>query len=212
MPRSRLWLMDGHNMIFAIHDLQRLQVSGSGEEARQGLAERLERFALERRERVVVVFDGHASASGQRSVQGAHFEIVYARGGAGAADEFIVREARRASEAGLPVAVVTDDVRTLATRLPRGVRHQGVRAFWLEHVEPRPRGDDKPVGGDFSDLERAMLAQAAAQERSRPARNPAPAPSPPRQDPGGTRRLLKRERGRLRQERRLGRRRTGAGR
>jgi hypothetical protein len=91
------------------------------------------------------------------------------------------------------------------------VHHHGVRAFWLEHVEPRPSQDDKRVEGDFSDIEREMLAQAAASERLRPVREPAPparppASSPPPRDAAGERRRHKRERGRLRQERHLKRR------
>lgn len=212
MRRKRVWLMDGHNMIFAIHGLQRLQRGGRGEEARQALAERLEVFALQRQERVVLVFDGQAQpASGRNAVGDRLFEIVFAQGAAGAADEFILREARRCSEQGLPVAVVTDDVQTLASRLPRGVPRHGVHAFWLEHVEPRPSKDDKRVEGDSSEIEREMLAQAAVSEREHSAREPVPpAPAralhPPPRDAAGERRRQKRERGRLRQERQLKRR------
>jgi len=218
MRRKRVWLMDGHNMIFALHGLRALQRGGRGEDARQALAERLELFARERQERVVLVFDGQALPVLDRSVVGDRlFEMVFARGVAGAADEFILREARRFSEQGLPVAVVTDDERTLASRLPGVVARHRVHAFWLEHVEPRHSEDDKRVEGDFSDIEREILAQAAASERGHSSRKPAPPalPStltPPPRDAAGERRRHQRERGRLRQERHLKRRGGVAGR
>jgi len=222
MAGKRVWIMDGHNMIFAVEGLKRLQVIGRGEEARRSLVERMEVFALQRQERVLVVFDGNALAARQDAVRGPFLEVVFAGGRDGAADDFIIREARRRSEQGLPVAVVTDDVRTLAIKLPRDVRRLGVRAFWLGHVEPRVSEDDKRVEGDFSDMEREMLALAAATEtaatattsestiRSRGSTSPprvGPRVSP--QDASGERLRNKREKGRLRQERRLkGRRRS----
>jgi hypothetical protein len=210
--------MDGHNMIFAVEGLQRLQVAGRGEEARRGLVERLEVFALHRQERVLVVFDGNAQAVRRDAIRGPFLEVVFAGGRDGAADDFIIREARRRSEQGLPVTVVTDDVRTLAIKLPRDVRRFGVRAFWLGHVEPRVSEDDKRVEGDFSDMECEMLALAAAAttasnttsespNRSRGSASPSrvkPRVSP--RDVSGERLRHKREKGRLRQERRLKRR------
>jgi predicted RNA-binding protein with PIN domain len=205
MSRTRLWIIDGHNVIFAIPDLERLQVGGRGEEARRVLEERLELFALQRQERVLLVFDSAERASGRSAARTRHFEVVFARGRAGAADNYIVCEARRRSDLGLPVAVVTNDLRTLANRLPKGVRRLDVRGFWLAHVEPRPGAEDKQIVGDFSDLEREMLAQAAASERPMPARQRAPLNSPSPSPRDARRDLLhqKRERGRRRHERRL---------
>ena len=79
---SRIWIMDGHNMIFAIPPLQRLQVSDRREEARRGLADRLEQFALVRGEKVLLVFDGNALPSNPDAARGPLFEIVYAPRGA----------------------------------------------------------------------------------------------------------------------------------
>ena len=203
MSRTRLWIIDGHNVIFAIPGLERLQVGGRGEEARRVLEEELELFALQRQEQVLLVFDSAERASGRSSGRTRQFEVVFARGSAGAADDYIVAEARRRSDAGLPVTVVTNDVRTLATRLPKGVPRLDVRAFWLAHVEPRPAADDKRIVGTFSDLEREMLAQAAS-ERPAPPRQAGP-PESPSPSPRDARRdllLQKRERGRLRHERR----------
>ena len=208
MSAKRLWIMDGHNMIFAIPSLHRLQVSQRREEARAALAEALERFSIARGEKVLVVFDGGQPAGQPGAYEGPLFETVYTRRGEGVADDRILREARAGFERGLTITVVTNDVATLARHLPRGVRHLGVEPFWLAHVDRRPggrRGDEeeKRVAGDFSDLEREMLAQAALEERAvRPAASKATAGATPRRerpDPLAS----KRERGRLRQERRL---------
>jgi hypothetical protein len=102
---------------------------------------------------------------------------------------------------------VTDDVRTLAIKLPRDVRRLGVREFWLAHLEPRASEDDKRVEGDFSDLERDMLALAATTPAVSPPRiSPQVSPGSPGRDASGERLRHKREKGRLRQARRLMRR------
>lgn len=211
MASNRIWIMDGHNMIFAIPPLQRLQVSDRREEARAGLAESLERFALARGEKVLVVFDGNEMPSNPGATRKPLLETVYTRRGAGVADDRILHEARRCLERGLVVTVVTDDVHTLARKLPRGVRHLGVREFWLKHIEKDAGDGGKRVEGDFSDLEREMMTRAAMTEPLMEVRTPAPPPA----RPGGgavapseseARRdeiRRKRERGRLRQERQL---------
>jgi predicted RNA-binding protein with PIN domain len=218
--------MDGHNMIFALPELQRFQVSGRREEARAGLSARLERFALARAEKVLVVFDGNRIRSVHDTSPSPYFEIVYTRPGEGVADDRILREARRLSGQGGVVTVVTNDVATLASRLPRAVRHLGVEEFWLKHVEKRSAADDDPghdkrVAGDFSDIESEMLRQAALTEFAVKVRAPGPAPGGTRPATAGTRasstkpdaaphRLaLKKARGRARQERRLKGRLTG---
>ena len=164
MTGKRIWIMDGHNIIFAIPSLQRLQVSDRRDEARQGLADRLERFAHARGEKVLVVFDGNELSSSPDTIQRPLFEIVYMRRGEGVADDRIIYEARQLSEQGRPVTVVTNDVSTLAGRLLRGVDHLGVQEFWLKHIDKPPAAGGKRVEGDFSDVESEMLAQATAAE------------------------------------------------
>ncbi len=220
MAPNRIWIMDGHNMIFAIPPLQRLQVSDHREEARARLADRLEQFAIARGEKVLVVFDGNELPSNPDASRKPLFETVYTRRGEGVADDRILHEARRCQDRGFLVTVVTDDVHTLARELPRGVQHLGVRAFWLKHIERRAVEEGKRVEGDFSDLEREMLAQAAMTDPELEVREPVPpvdrtgrgaaASSGPRtraraagQETMRERIRRKRERGRLRQERRL---------
>jgi predicted RNA-binding protein with PIN domain len=223
MAPHRIWIMDGHNMIFAIPPLQQLQVSDRREEARSGLTDRLEQFALSRSEKVLVVFDGNELPSSPAGARTPLFETVYAARGEGAADARIIREAGRCLERGLAVTVVTNDMNTLARNLPRAVRHLGVQEFWLKHIEKEPGESGKRVEGDFSDVEREMLTRAAMTEPAFEASEPAPPPARtgrwtaasqgarPRagaaaEETARDRLQRKRERGRLRQDRRLKRR------
>jgi predicted RNA-binding protein with PIN domain len=203
MAANRIWIMDGHNMIFAIPPLQRLQVTDRREEARAGLADRLERFAISRGEKVLVVFDGNELPSNPDALRSPVFEAVYTRRGEGVADDRILREAGRCLGQGLGVTVVTDDVHTLASKLPRGVRHLGVREFWLKHIEKDVGEGGKRVEGDFSDVEREMMARAAMAEPAFEVRASVPRPRATGEEARRERILRKRERGRLRQERRL---------
>jgi predicted RNA-binding protein with PIN domain len=213
MAANRIWIMDGHNMIFAIPALHRFQVTDRREEARSGLADRLERFALTRGEKVLVVFDGNALPWSPDAGRTPLFETVYARRGEGVADDRILHEARRCLERGLVVTVVTDDVSTLARELPRGVRHLGVQAFWLKYIEKEVVEGGKRVEGDFSDVEREMMTRAAVTEpvTARTGRGAAASDRGTRARASGEeatheRIRRKREKGRLRHERLLKRR------
>jgi predicted RNA-binding protein with PIN domain len=207
MSAKRIWIMDGHNMIFAIGPLQSLQISDRRDEARRGLLERLRRFAQTRREQVLVVFDGIDVARAPDAGREPFLETVYARGGEGAADERIVRQARLGHDRGLHVTVVTNDVRTLAVDLPQGVVHMDVQAFWSRHIERPDREADKRIEGDFSDVERELAALPVPAD-TRPARTERVARDPVvSQDVARAERIRRRkERGRLRQKRHLARR------
>jgi predicted RNA-binding protein with PIN domain len=203
MPADRIWILDGHNVIFALGALKSLQVSGRGGEARALLVERLEGFALERKERVLIVFDGRDIASHPDARQGPLLEVVYSRRAENAADQRILHEAAHLARGGALVTVVTNDMATLAHALPREVRHLRVRDFWFRHIEPPATAEQKPAGGDFSGIEQEMLALAAAVAAEARVREPGPPDSSGWADDP---RLRKKERGRLRQKRRLERR------
>ncbi len=221
MTTKRLWLIDGHNVIFAVPSLQSLQVTDRREEARQALVDRLERFGHSRNEMVLIVFDGNEQVSNPDATGVPMLEITYMRSAEGGADNRIIYEATRCAEQGRPVTVVTNDVSTLAGKLPRGVDHLGVAEFWTKHIDKPPAPGGKRVEGDFTDVESELLEYSAAEEASaaraaQTAGDPAapgavassaaaskPAASPD-QSPHDRRRL-KRERGRLRQQRRLAR-------
>lgn len=209
MSAKRIWIMDGHNIIFAIPGLNRLQVSDRREEARQALSNRLERFAHARGQKVLIVFDGNDLPSNPAAIRRPMLDTIYTRRGEGVADDRILHEARSHLKQGRHVTVVTDDVNTLAGELPRGVDHLRVRAFWMEHIETSAADGGKPVEGDFSDVESEMVAQTepmmflpqAAARRHAVTRS-----QPSEEDARRERLRRKREEGRRRQELRLKRR------
>jgi predicted RNA-binding protein with PIN domain len=208
---ARIWIMDGHNIIFAIPRLRALQDSDRRYEARRGLEDSLRGFAVRRNEKVLVVYDGIDLPSNPGAMREPLFEADYARRSDGVADDRIIHQARVCLEQGHLGTVVTDDLR-LARELPRGVRHLGVSEYWMRYIEKPVGQDDKRVEGDFSDVEREMVARAAVAEPEPRDRHPVP-PSDSGaqrraagQEPMGERIRRKRERGRLRQERRLKRR------
>ena len=222
MAAARIWLLDGHNMIFAIQPLRTLQDSGRGDEARRGLVDRMRLFARTRGQKVLVVFDGIDLPSNPDVVREPYLEVIYARPSEGKADGRIIHEARVLLDRGHGVTVVTNDVRTLAGELPKEARHLRVEEFWLKHIEPAAVQEGKRVEGDFSDVEREMMTRAALSEPEPPAAGPttpgrtgkrpaSPAGGGLRGRAAGREAMAeairrKRERGRLRQERRLKRR------
>lgn len=214
---SRIWIVDGHNVIFAISPLKRLQETGHREEARLALLHALRRFAQERNDRLLVVFDGGDAHRDQVVDREPLLEVIYSAPRPGGADERIIREAKERQSAGHHVTVVTNDVITLAAHLPRSVDHLKVRAFWETHIEETKRRAGKRVEGDFSDVEKEMLLRAAAAEAKvaphvrRPLRvgtRPAAADAGIQKPGGGKEALrerlrLKREKGRARHQRRF---------
>jgi predicted RNA-binding protein with PIN domain len=162
MSGKRIWIVDGHNVIFAIPRLENLQVSGRGEDARRDLVDTLRRFALPRSQRVLIVFDGDDLARQPDVIREPLLEIGYARKRDGGADERIVREASSLLEQGHPVTVVTNDVNTLAVKLPSGVDHLEVRPFWRKYIVGLQGA--KRVEGDFSEVESELMALPAGAE------------------------------------------------
>jgi predicted RNA-binding protein with PIN domain len=167
----RIWIMDGHNMIFAIDRLQRLQVSGRRDEARRALVVELQRFARTEGEKVLVVFDGNDLQWNPDIIRETFLETVYTRRSDGEADDRIIHEARVCLEQGHRVTVVTNDLRTLAAELPEGVHNLEVQAFWLKYIERAVGQVSKRVEGDFSDVEREMESQAAMAGSEAPDQN-----------------------------------------
>ena len=224
-----VWIIDGHNVIFAIPRLKHLQTSGSRTAARDELQTHLRRFAARNNFKAVVVFDGNDSEHHTATIQEPLFEAIYARLSDGEADDRIIHEARAYQERGHTVTVVTDDVRTLATDLPHGVRRLDVQEFWRKRIEAQSRAQEKRIEGDFSDLEQAMaareereLAKRAAHEERQAATRAAQAereaaargagsggaaangrPPMTEQERARERLRLKKEKGRLHQQRRL---------
>ncbi|HYS05733.1 MAG TPA: NYN domain-containing protein [Candidatus Dormibacteraeota bacterium] len=205
---KRIWMVDGHNLIFAIRGLHEMQVSGRGDEARGALVDTLRRFAQSRGEQVLVVFDAKELPRNPDVSREPFLETVYTRRSDGGADKRITHEAIRRAEQGQHVTVVTNDVRTLAVRLPKSVLRMKVHAFWLKHIERAADPEGKPVEGDFSDIERELEARAALEDPVPVVRDDERKRQAPSYAEAGPAEAIRRkkERGRLRQERRLRRR------
>jgi predicted RNA-binding protein with PIN domain len=177
----------------------------------------LRRFARVRNDRLLVVFDGGEQQQDRAVDREPLLEVVYSPHRPGGADERIIREAKSLLHQGHRVTVVTNDVITLAAVLPGTVDHLKVRPFWETQIERAERKAGKRVEGDFSDVEKEMLARAAAagtevegHTRIRPqSGRPAAATASGSQDRGAgkdtvrERLRLKKERGRARHQRRF---------
>jgi len=160
MSGGRIWIVDGHNVIFAIPRLEALQTGDRGEEARAELVGALRRFALARQQNVRVVFDGKELPGIPGGMRESFIEVTFTRRSDEEADDRIIHQARLLSEQGHHVTVVTNDIHTLARALPPGVEHVPVRVFWRKYIDVARGG--KRVEGDFSDVENEMQALAAA--------------------------------------------------
>lgn len=102
MTTETRWLIDGMNVIGSVPD----GWWRNRERAMHGLVEKLGSYHEARGERVIVVFDGEPKprlGRGNRAV-----EIVFAPGGAGAADDEIVRRVSAAPEPSA-LRIVTSD-------------------------------------------------------------------------------------------------------
>lgn len=233
-PGRYLWIVDGHNAIFAHPDLERLQTSGEKGEARRRLEQLLERFAARYRTTVQVVYDGNRIEHNPDRYRGPRVASLYTLAPE-EADDRIIWMAATASARGEKIVVVSSDRRTLGSRLPQTVYQVEPSALYQRlggREEKRPRG--RPPG-DYDDIEKHFLDVA---EVAQPDDDDAPPPITPRAvgltrkgppEPGPARREpprttdgaslarparkspdleAKRERGRRKQERRLTRVRT----
>jgi hypothetical protein len=173
-----VWILDGHNLIYAVPSLAVRQEKGDGRGARDAVVLGAQRFGARRRVRMVVVFDG--ARGGEDGERAGGVEILYASG-EGGADDRIVRRAEALTERGARVTVVTRD-RALRARLPGRARTEDPVAFWdsipgrrRPGPSPEPTTGEKPV---FSapDIEEHFLArerESRARERERRARREA---------------------------------------
>ncbi|HET9233374.1 MAG TPA: NYN domain-containing protein [Candidatus Eisenbacteria bacterium] len=124
---SGVCLIDGHNLMHRLPALAKLLAADRGQEAREHLAEAAHRFALRRRLRVVLVFDGSASVRAPSPQTPRQLEIVYATG-PGKADALILSRAEELERGKQTVSVITEDL-GLRNALPRGVRTLSVQDF-----------------------------------------------------------------------------------
>ncbi len=224
VKKSRVWIVDGHNLIFQVPHLKDLQVSGRRAEARRELEQLLLAFGNERQEEVVIVYDGNSQEGNPDLVQERFLSTTYSLGFPDEVADHRILYLARERRNHHTVSVVTSDVRTLAKELDRSVTHLSVGEFWSRYISAAPPAGSKQVTGDYSDIEaeflrrerlagpepaptppRSASARAAsppppaAEKQPAPSGKPAPGPSEKQQE----QLRLKRERGRLRQARRL---------
>jgi predicted RNA-binding protein with PIN domain len=199
---KQTWILDGHNVIFAIPQLEQLQTSGKRRQARDALVALARRFGASRQERVTLIFDGTPGYT-QGAEETSLLEVVFAAY-EGKADDMIVLRSDRAIEGGKRVTVVTDD-QDLRGRLHKNAAVIGTQQFWqLNRVKRKPTGEEMPqiplkdveaifLGNEEALLEELRNAPPPKIPRPRestkipslkkPARTvswrPNPAPSPP---------------------------------
>jgi predicted RNA-binding protein with PIN domain len=136
-------LVDGHNVMHQVPSLAALLKSDQTEEARERLAEACLAFALRRRVRVLLVFDGSRSVHAPAPRANPNLQIVYASG-AGKADRWIADRVERLRDEKQSVLVVTED-RGIKNALPKRVRTMGAKAFWSVIHPAREDPADKPA-------------------------------------------------------------------
>ena len=225
VEKSRVWIIDGHNLIFQVPHLKDLQLSGRRTDARRELEQLLLVFASERQEEVVIVYDGNSKPGNPDTIQERFLRTTYSLGFPEEVADHRILYLARQHGSHQKVCVVTSDVRTLAKELDRTVTHLSVGEFWSRHISPAPPAHSKQVSGDYSDIEAEFLRRdreaAPTSSPGGPPRQPSPppangAPTPsgksackPAPGPSETAQQeqvrLKKERGRLRQARRLAR-------
>ncbi|MBM3318224.1 MAG: NYN domain-containing protein [Candidatus Eisenbacteria bacterium] len=170
--KNRLWLIDGHNAIFALAPLSARQQAGERQEARRGLEGLVAPFARLLQRPLTIVYDGNALLPNPDAADSPNLRTVYSQPPE-EADDRIVFLAAEALRRGGGVTVVSNDRRTLAPRLPAGARMIGVAEFVERCIdpltlEPEEAGGrtEEPPEGDFGDLEAHFLERGEEIERT----------------------------------------------
>jgi predicted RNA-binding protein with PIN domain len=186
-PEAFRWIVDGHNLLFAMPDLERLQLEGRRAEARARLEERLEAFGRAIGRQVWVVFDGGEGHPPGDAVRSPHLKSIYSNPPA-EADDQICTLATQWVRAGEKVAVVTSDRRTLVPRLPAAARPIAAKQF-AAMMRRSTRAPEKWVSADLGDIERALLERSPFESDRRhaegfPSPDGEPGPDPREREPG----------------------------
>jgi predicted RNA-binding protein with PIN domain len=140
-----LWIIDGHNVIFTLPALSRLQMEGERQEARRALERLLEPFAARLSCPLLIVYDGNELPANPDASQSPAMHTLYSQPPEEADDRiiFLAAEARRRDQS---VTIVTNDRRSLQVRLAPDVRVIAVEEFCRRflHSPPTP-ADEKQV-------------------------------------------------------------------
>lgn len=161
--RSRRWIVDGHNMIFALPGLGRLQRDGDRRRARQELESLLLAFAAHLESPLIIVYDGNEMACNPDAQQRPALETIYSQPPE-EADDRIIYLATQCVARAEAVCVVTNDRNSLMPRLPAEVSVLSVEEFRTRHLAPRTAPDGPPEkqlsAAERQEIEHLLLAHA----------------------------------------------------
>lgn len=141
--RSRRWIVDGHNLIFALPALCRLQMQGDRQRARWELEGLLLTFATRLEHPLIIVYDGNEFGSNPDAQRSHALETIYSQPPE-EADDRIVYLATQAVARTETACVVTNDRSSLLPRLPAEVHVLSVEEFRTRHLLPEPAPEGPP--------------------------------------------------------------------
>lgn len=151
-----LWIFDGHNLIFARRDWERLQTSGRPRAARKRLETALTRFGRAVGTQVWIIYDGNRSEGNPRTIETPFLRATFTVG-LQEADDRIQEVARDALTRGERPVVVSSDRRTLLDALDTGVRRLEVQPFFERVYDRLLRAPEKWVPDGLEDVEQHFL-------------------------------------------------------
>ncbi len=146
--KRRLWIIDGHNAIFALPRLCQLQRDGDKQQARHELEALLEPFARSLRRCMVVVYDGNEMLRNPDAGERGGLQTQYSQPPE-EADDRIVFLAEQALGRGESVAIVTNDRRSLCPRLSSEAQVLAVEEFRDRFLHAqRSDGEEKQISAE----------------------------------------------------------------
>ena len=178
-PGRFVWILDGHNLIFASARWGRLHRTGDGQRAREELEEWAESFGRAAGVQPHVVFDGADTAT-RPARNLPNLRVSYA-GPPAEADDLIRILANAELQARRSVCVVTSDLRTLGASLGDEIRLLSVPEFRKLHARVVRTPEKWLRSGSLDDVERHFLAGspfASDREAADPERGPGDAAGP----------------------------------
>lgn len=168
--KQRLWIIDGHNLIFALPTTNRLQRNGEGQSARAELERILAPFTRILSRNLVIVYDGNELLPNPDAGEHRGFQILFSQPPEEEADDRIIFLAQQACSRNESVTIVTDDRRTLTSRLPLAAQVVAIAEFRQRYLQAAlpSAPDEKEVSADTKrELEDLFLSRDAETHRSR---------------------------------------------
>jgi predicted RNA-binding protein with PIN domain len=178
-PERFRWIVDGHNVIFAVPEWEGLQIRGRRREARVSLEASFEAFGRAVGRQVWVVYDGNDQLRNPDARERPFLRTIYSHPPE-EADDRILSLARQLERSGEKPMVVSSDRSTLVARLGRGIGSIDVHEFFREVYGPLLRTPEKWVPEGLDDIEEHFLRSSPYEEDRRSAeKRPGPDPEGP---------------------------------